>query len=396
MKLKAGLVFLGALALFFSIPRLARPTDNSRNASAGISVIRVPNGGIQPQAITENGTLHLLYYSGDPKAGDLFYVKSKDWGETWSAPIRVNSHAGSALALGTIRGGQMAVGRNGRVHVAWNGSSAVESEGPINPEAGKRGAPMLYARMNDAGTGFEAERNLMTRTFGLDGGGTLAADASGNVYVAWHGKAAGAAKGEAGRQVWLAVSRDDGKIFEAERAAWNSATGACGCCGMAMFADSTGTVRALYRSATEDVHRDIYLLSSVDHGKSFDGRKLHTWDINACPMSSMDFAQGGQIVVGAWETGGQVYFEELSQKGAAVGAPGPVGGRKHPRVAVGPSGQVLMIWTEGTGWQKGGSLAWQKFGPSGSLESDRGGVPGVPTWSFGAVVSRGSGFVVLF
>ena len=325
------------------------------------------------------------------------YVKSKDWGGTWSSPIRVNSHVGSALALGTIRGGQMAIGKNGRIHVAWNGSAEVASEGPMNPEAGKRGAPMLYARMNDPGTGFEGERNLMTRTFGLDGGGTLAADVSGNVYVAWHGKTVGAAKGEAGRQVWLAASRDDGKTFEAERSAWNSPTGACGCCGMAMFAEASGTVRALYRSATDNVHRDIYLLSSVDHAQSFDGRKLHTWDINACPMSSMDFAEAGKDVVGAWETGGQVYFEEIARKGAApVSAPGAVGGRKHPRVAIGPTGDVLMVWTEGTGWQKGGSLAWQKFSATGTLESSRSGVAGVPTWSFGAVVSGPRGFTVVY
>ncbi len=66
---------------------------------------------------------------------------------------------------------------------------------------------MFYSRLNDGGTAFEPERNLMTRTFGLDGGGTLAADTVGNVYVAWHGKIPGAADGEAGRQVWMAVSR---------------------------------------------------------------------------------------------------------------------------------------------------------------------------------------------
>ena len=74
-----------------------------------ISLVRVPNRGIQPQAIMDRaGTLHLLYYSGDPAHGDLFYVKSPDAGRTWSSPLRVNSQAGAAIALGTIRGGQFA------------------------------------------------------------------------------------------------------------------------------------------------------------------------------------------------------------------------------------------------------------------------------------------------
>jgi hypothetical protein len=339
----------------------------------------------------------MLYFSGDPKSGDLSYVKSTDWGATWSKTIRVNSEAGSALAIGTIRGGQIAIGRNGRVHVAWNGSSVTESEGPLNPVSGKRGAPMLYSRLNDAGTAFEPERNLMTRTFGLDGGGALAADVAGNVYVTWHGKTPGAADGEAGRQVWLAVSHDEGKTFAAEQPAWGSATGACGCCGIAMFADSKGVVRTLYRSATENVHRDIWLLTSLDQGRNFDGRKLHTWDINACPMSSMAFSGSGSEVVGAWETGGQVFFEDMTKANSApVSALGDGGGRKHPRVAVGRDGKLIMTWTEGTGWQKGGSLAWQVFDASGKNAGAASNVAGVPTWSFGAVVAKPDGFVVLY
>jgi hypothetical protein len=86
-----------------------------------ISLVRVPNGGIQPETVMDrSGTLHLLYYSGDPAGGNLYYVKSSDAGRTWSAPLHVNSEAATAIAAGTIRGGQIAVGRNGRIHVAWN------------------------------------------------------------------------------------------------------------------------------------------------------------------------------------------------------------------------------------------------------------------------------------
>lgn len=336
-------------------------------------------------------------FAGDPTAGDLYYVKSPDYGSTWSAPLRVNSTLGSAIALGTIRGGQIALGRNGRIHVAWNGSSAVQANGPLNPEAGQRGAPMLYSRLSADGTRFEPERSLMARTFGLDGGGAIAADSIGNVYVAWHGKAPGAAKGEAGRQVWIAESHDDGATFAAEQPAWGEPTGACGCCGMAMFADSKGTVRALYRSATEDIHRDIFRLTSLDRGRSFNGGKLHTWEINACPMSSMSFAEGAGTVAGAWEAGGQVYFENLTKTNAVpVSAPGEGKSRKHPRLAIAPNRDILMVWTEGTGWQRGGSLAWQLFEPNGKSLGEMHSQAGVPTWSFVAVAAKPDGFVIVY
>lgn len=390
MKWKVLLLPFCTAAVFTTLSALARNVD--------IAIVRVPNGGIQPQAVMDGaGTLHLLYYLGDPMHGDLFYVKSSNSGATWSSPLRVNSEAGSAIAAGTIRGGQIAIGRDRRVHVAWNGSSEGKSKGPLNPESGQRGAPMLYSRLNDSHTAFELARSLMTRTFGLDGGGTVTADSAGNVYVSWHGKAPAAAKGEAGRQVWVAESHDDGKTFAAEKPAWTERTGACGCCGMAMFADTKGTVRALYRSATENVHRDIYLLTSHDQARDFEGRKLHPWEINACPMSSMAFAEGAGKVEGAWETGGQVYFADLTRANAVpVSAPEEGKGRKHPRIAIASGGETLMVWTEGTGWARGGSLSWQLYDSRDKVMGEKGTKPGVPVWSFGAVVPKTGGFVVLY
>jgi hypothetical protein len=378
------------LAVFAAFPK-SEPAPE-------VSLVRTPNGGIQPQAVVgPGGVLHLLYFAGDPKNGDLFYVHSRDYGATWSNALRVNSTPGSAIAIGTIRGGQLAVGKNGRIHVAWNGSSAVQSKGPLNPEAGQKGAPMLYSRLNSDGSAFEPERSLMTHTFGLDGGGSIAADSAGNVFVVWHGKGEGAAQGEAGRKVWIAISRDDGATFAAERPAWSAQTGACGCCGMALFSDSKGALRTLYRSATENVHRDIYLLSSSDHGSTFEGRKLHTWDINACPMSSMDFSEGNGAIAGAWETAGQVYFEDLTKPGATpTSAPGEGKGRKHPRVSIGSHGEMLLAWTDGTGWQRGGSLAWQVFGRNGKPMGEMHTQPGIPVWSFAAAIAKPNGFVILY
>lgn len=353
----------------------------------------MPHDGIQPQVVVEaNGAVDLLYFSGDPKNGDLYFTRSG------STPLRVNSQPGSAFAIGTIRGGQIAVGANGRVHIAWNGSDAALPRGPMNPESGKAGSPMLYSRLNDSGTAFEGQRNVMQKTFGLDGGGTLAADAEGNVFVAWHGKQAGAAQGEAGRQVWIARSHDSGKTFAAEAPAWSEPTGACGCCGMAMFAARDGALFALYRSATENVHRDIYLLASKDRGKSFTGSLVQRWEINACPMSSMSFAENSDGKYAAWETGGQVFYGKIdgSEVKQIVSAPGEGKGRKHPRIAVNDRGEVLLVWTEGTAWQRGGSLAWQKFDASGKAVGEKGSAAGVPVWSFAAVAARGDGGFSVF
>jgi len=90
--------------------------------------------------------------------------------------------------------------------------------------------PLLYTRLNDAGTEFEPERNLITYAYGLDGGSSVAADPQGNVYVIWHAPQLGNTNGEAGRAVFVARSNDEGKTFQRESLATSDSTGACGCC----------------------------------------------------------------------------------------------------------------------------------------------------------------------
>ncbi len=69
------------------------------------------------------------------------------------------------------------IGRDSRAHVASMGG-----EGATRPRIGAAGVvPMLYSRLNASRTAFEPERNLITWAAGLDGGGTVAADAEGYV-----------------------------------------------------------------------------------------------------------------------------------------------------------------------------------------------------------------------
>ena len=67
-------------------------------------------------------------------------------------------------------------------------------------------------------------------------------------------------------------------------------------------------------------------------------------------------------------------------------------------MAVNKDGVTLLAWTEGTGWKRGGTVAWQMY--DGSLKPTTGvaaPVTGLPAWSLPTAVARGDGsFLILF
>ena len=94
----------------FLLALLALPAGLAN--SPAVEVRRLPPGAVQPVAVTDTGgDVHLVWLQGDPKAADVYYQKLPGGRTNGSAPIRVNYQPGSALALGTIRGAQLAVGR---------------------------------------------------------------------------------------------------------------------------------------------------------------------------------------------------------------------------------------------------------------------------------------------
>jgi hypothetical protein len=354
-------------------------------ATAGEPLLtRVPEGGLQPQAVVDSaGTTHLIYFNGEPKAGNLFYAKRAGGEAEFSRPIQVNSRAGDAIAIGTIRGAQIALGRNDRLHVAWNGSDAAK---------GHPGSPLYYTRMAESGNAFEAERDVITSTGGLDGGGSVAADRAGHVFVIWHGQAHAGGK-EVDRKVFMAASRDEGRNFAGEREINPEDTGACGCCGLKSFVNARGELYVLYRQAREGTDRDEVLIDSNDGGVTFRKILSHPWKATTCPMSSAWLADADRNrTVAAWETAGRVWFgfpnADAQPRLASEQAPL---GQKYPATATSKTGETLLVWVEGAGWDKGGDLAWERLDTAGKASVVARKKGAIPAWSLAAPVARADG-----
>ena len=347
--------------------------------SDAVTLLPVPDGGRLPSALVDDGgVVHLVYFQGEPRAGDLLYVKRAPGEAEWSEPQFVNSQAETAVGIGPIDGGQMALGADGRLHVVWFKLGRTE---------------FLYTRTNDAGTGFERQFTLAGGE-GVEAGPAVAADRDGGVYVFWHT----GAPPEAERAVWMAVSHDNGRSFEPARPVSAAAEGACDCCGLRALTEGPGVVHVSYRGAGGDVRRGQRLLTSRDAGGTFEDTGIDDWRINACPISTTSLAGGPGGVTVAWENAGQVF---LSPVDALQRMLSPAGSaewrRKNPAVAVNESGETLLAWGDGPGWQSGGTFEWQLFDAAGQPTDDRGTGPEIPEGSVPAVVTDPDGrFLVLF
>lgn len=373
-----------------ALPCCLRIPAGRAQAVSSVTLMRLASGGIQPQAVQDSqGRVHVIYFQGDPSAGNLYYVRFAPDANSNVTPLRVNSVPNSAGAMGTVRTAQIAIGKGDRVHVVWNG---------LGPK-GENGYPtayQAYTRLNDAGTAFEPQRNLTTWAKGLDGGGSVAADRAGNVYVLWHALAG--AKNEAGRAVFLAQSRDNGMTFGREKQANPEETGACGCCGMRAFVDSQGILYALYRAAGANVNRDTMLLVSRDKGATFQEKRLHPWNLNACPMSTYTLAENEGQILAAWETRDHVFYSTINPADLSVSTPVSVAGeaQKHPALIPGPNGKTLLVWTEGTGWQRGGGLAWQVLTRNVTTAPPARKPDVVPVWGLASAYAQANGKFVIF
>jgi hypothetical protein len=150
----------------------------------------------------------------------------------------------------------------------------------------------------------------------------------------------------------------------------------------------------------EKVNRDEILLVSRDRGESFKVLESDRWVVASCPMSSATITESKAGILAAWETAAQVHCAIIDPKALTARkrlTPEGMTKRKHP-VAVGNDrGEVLLAWTEGTGWQKGGSVAWQVFDAAGQPTSEKGRTNGVPAWSLASAYAKADGsFVVVY
>lgn len=372
--------------------------SRSGGVAAEVVVENLPEGGVQPQlAVGADGVVHLVYLKpkvkDEPRNCDVRYTSRPVSGGDWQKPINVNSVPGSAIAAGTIRGAQMALGKGGSVQIIWNGMPA--NPAPKGKHGGDQKAPLLYARLDPGAPSFTRQQDLLGDTTALDGGASIAASTTGAVYVVWHALPKGK-DGEAQRVVYARRSRDDGHTLSDATSLTGDHPGVCPCCSLRAYVGEDGSLSVLYRAAVTPLDRGMTWLRLAPDGGPPQVQPVQGWQTAKCPMSSASMVRGSRLgdVRGAWETDDRVHTGILGSDPSTWLPAGPKE-TAHPWMANNEQGETLIAMVQGGGWAKAGNLYWRTFDSQGKPADAATGAP-LPMWSFPvAYAKQDGGFVIL-
>src|SRR6266545_2162909 len=342
-----------------SLSLIALAAGHANERVNRVTVIRVPgDANVVKAQLGADGTIHLLL---DAERGPR-YVKSTDAGVTFSAPMTIVDAASQKPDL-KFQGEDLAIGKDGRVHVALS-NNAWKLKLP-EEEWG-----FYFASLLPDAKAFSPVRNVNRKP---SEGFSLAADERGNITACFlSGK------------LFTMVSHDNGETF-GKYAEPNPAWNPCDCCTTAAAYGADGKLALLYREETDN-ERDMFVVLLDQRSKS---KPLRTrvsgtsWKLNGCPMTYFTITRTDTGYVAAWPTKGQVYFARLDKAGAVsppgeIKTPGTSGMRNGLAALSASDGATLIAWKNKDllGWQVY-DVKGQPAGTSSSQDSPGSGAAGV-------------------
>jgi hypothetical protein len=272
----------------------------------------------QPQLAAAYGQVALTFAAGN----SIYFASSPDQGRTFSKPTKV-ADAGK-LAAGRHRGPRIVILKDTLIVSAVVGASPVDGNLVVWRSADQGKSWTRTADVNDV-PGAARE--------GLH---AMAADAHGNVFIAWLDLRT------KGTTLYGARSTDGGRSWSKNVVIYASPGGTiCQCCAPSLAIDEQGQVSAMWRNALGGA-RDLYLATSSDGIHFNDPKKLGdgTWKLDACPMDGGGLAIHNGRVISAWRRDGEIFLAEPGKPESRIGK------GKDVAIAAGNKG-TYVAWSNG-------------------------------------------------
>ena len=244
-------------------------------------------------AVDHSADLHLVYGNGD----SILYETSINGGRSFSAPLLVATQ--TQLYAFATRGPQIACTNNGVTIIAASQSGNIYSY-----LKNKAGQWKKTARVNDVGE--IAKEGLMA----LGGDGAT-------LFAVWLDL-----RGNSRNKIFGASSVDGGRTWSKNKLVYASPDSTvCECCKPSV-AVKGNTIYVMFRNWLHG-NRDLYLIKSVDRGKSFGVAQKQgqgNWPINGCPMDggaiAVDTKNNAQTI---WRRQDTIFANAPEQKETALG-----------------------------------------------------------------------------
>lgn len=314
-----------------------------------------------PTIAAQGDFVVVAWSAAEVSSMDLFMATSRDGGQSFGAPVRVNRVPGQARLSGDMPARIALLPQRGappEILVSWSAKSGDTWQ-------------LLQARSKDGGTTFGPSTPVPgSDAPGVRGWHSMSVDATGTPAVLWvdhratvavddslkklpQGERPRADPTERAKLSWVYHARFDGSP------ATRVSPSVCYCCKTTMVASGKSTY-AVWRHVYPGSERDIAFVRSTDGGKTFSAPvrvSADRWQIDGCPDDgpalAVDRAGAAHVV---WPTavdgkGTKVLtlYHAMTKDGRtftprlALPVRGPAA---HPQVVAEPDGAILVAWDE--------------------------------------------------
>lgn len=148
----------------------SRSTDGGKTFSSAVDISGTKTESTEPQiAVGPDNSLHVVWIDKQPAPGgpDVFYASSIDGGKTWSKSEDVSNTPGGVSSNPAV-----AMGSDGRIHIAWSDTSSGEEQ------------PDVFYAWKTAGKPWSSPEDL-SKDSGFSELPHIACGQRGRVYFVW-------------------------------------------------------------------------------------------------------------------------------------------------------------------------------------------------------------------
>jgi hypothetical protein len=410
------LMIVGVLLLMVAVSA-GRTRTISAAAPARAVDLAVPGRQNATASIAASGPFVVVAWGASTADGVTSVVAavSRDAGRTFGAPVRVD-RAGSDVRLSGEQPPRVSlVSRSGHaptVVIVWTAKASA-------------GTQLVAARSDDGGRSF----GRPTVVPGSDAAGnrgweSAAADAAGHVVVAWldHRGLVPAASGPASHPAAVMPAAMDGTAMAQLSKLYVAGVdgvvhpvavtgGVCYCCRTALATGPDGAIYIAWRHVYPGDNRDIAFTVSRDGGRTFVPPQRVSedhWVLNGCPDNGPALAVGGDNEVHVvWPTlvraatphgeSSLALFHAEARDGARFSPRQRIpteGTPRHPWIASGPDGHLLIAWDEQVDGTLRVAMADAVPDEGGGLRFRRLAIGGLALGQYPVAVAAGGAWVV--